>query len=100
MAAAGLPDKWGQCPTCDGSGEVEKYPGQRAEQEAWEPTDPPEGDGWQYWETVSDGSPISPVFASAEDLSVWLQTDYHWGASGPLSKSQAMRWWQRAGRRR
>lgn len=88
--AAGVGDDWGVCPTCQGHGEVEKYPGQRAEAEAWEPTPPPEGEGWQYWETVSEGSPISPVFATARELSHWLQTDYAWGADhGPLTKEQA-----------
>lgn len=60
------------CQTCDGHATVEKYPGQRAEAEAWEPTDPPEGEGWQLWETVSEGSPISPVFATADELAVWM----------------------------
>lgn len=89
IAAAGLPERWGICPTCDGHASLEKYPGQRAEAAAWRPTDPPEGEGWQYWETVSEGSPISPVFATAEELSHWMQTDYRWGASGPLTKEQA-----------
>jgi hypothetical protein len=89
IKAAGLPEEWGTCPTCDGHGSIERYPGQRAEAEAWEATEPPTGEGWQYWETVSEGSPISPVFATADELSVWLQTDYHWGASGPLTKEQA-----------
>jgi hypothetical protein len=31
----------------------------------------PEGDGWQLWQTVSDG-PLSPVFASAEELIEWM----------------------------
>ena len=77
------------CSYCGGHGSTERYPGQRADAEAWERTDPPKGKGWQYWETVSEGSPISPVFATAEELSHWLQTDYHWGSSGPLSKEQA-----------
>lgn len=77
------------CPTCEGHGSVERYPGQRAEAEAWERTEPPEGEGWQYWETVSEGSPISPVFATREGLVEWLTTDYHWGASGPLTREQA-----------
>lgn len=34
--------------------------------------DPPEGQGWQMWETVSDGSPISPVFETPEKLARWL----------------------------
>lgn len=60
------------CPTCKGHGSVEAYPGQRAEAEAWEPTDPPTGDGWQLWETVSEGSPVSPVFATADGLAGWM----------------------------
>jgi hypothetical protein len=32
---------------------------------------PPEGDGWQLWQTVSDG-PISPVFADPDDLIEWM----------------------------
>jgi hypothetical protein len=60
------------CPSCDGHGSHEAYAGQRAEAEAWEPTEPPAGDGWQLWETVSEGSPISPVFASAGDLAAWM----------------------------
>lgn len=34
----------------------------------WEPTEPPEGEGWQVWETVSEGSPVTPVFATADEL--------------------------------
>ncbi|MGW4715542.1 hypothetical protein [Nocardia sp. NPDC004260] len=68
LRLAGMPEKWGWCPTCNGHGSVEKYPGQRAEAEAWEPTEPPTGEGWQLWETVSEGSPITPVFATREGL--------------------------------
>lgn len=56
------------CQTCQGHGSTEAYPGQRAEAEAWEPTEPPTGEGWQLWETVSEGSPITPVFPSADAL--------------------------------
>ena len=69
------------CPTCKGHASLEKYEGQRAEAEAWEPTDPPKGDGWQLWETVSEGSPISPAFATAEELARWMSSPaYTWGA--------------------
>lgn len=60
------------CPTYNGHSTIERYEGQRAEAEAWEPTDPPEGDGWQLWETVTEGSPISPVFATADELAAWM----------------------------
>lgn len=79
------------CPTCDGRTTVEAYRGQRAEAEAWQPTEPPEGEGWQLWETVSEGSPISPVFATAEELAQWLTTRAAcWGAMrSPMTIEQA-----------
>lgn len=67
--AAGLPDGWGQCEACDGEG---LDPAAREAYEAWTPTAPPAGDGWQMWETTSEGSPISPVFATPKDLARWL----------------------------
>jgi hypothetical protein len=60
------------CESCGGHGCVEVYPGQRADAEAWESADPPVGDGFQLWETVSEGSPISPVFATADGLVAWM----------------------------
>jgi len=56
------------CSTCHGEGSLERYPGQRAEAEAWEPKALPEGEGWQLWETVSEGSPLTEVCPSAEHL--------------------------------
>jgi hypothetical protein len=79
------------CSTCQGHGSAEVYEGQRAEAEAWEPTEPPTGEGWQLWETVSEGSPISPVFPDAEGLAQWLTTkDACWGAmKEPMTVSAA-----------
>lgn len=65
----GMPDT---CQMCLGHGSTEAYPGQRAEAEAWKRTEPPVGEGWQLWETTSEGSPISPVCATAEDLATWM----------------------------
>lgn len=60
------------CPTCNGDGQ--QWPSRAARElyENWRETEPPPGDGWQLWETVSEGSPISPVFADAEGLVNWL----------------------------
>lgn len=38
---------------------------------------PPEGEGWQVWETVSGGSPISPVFATPKELVAWIVSEGH-----------------------
>lgn len=73
VAAAGLdPKVWGVCPGCAGRGSTESYPGQAVAAEAWTPTEPPAGEGWQMWETVSEGSPISPVLETPEQLAAWL----------------------------
>jgi hypothetical protein len=79
------------CEACHGHGSHEVYPGQRADADAWEREEPPSGDGWQLWETVSEGSPISPVFPDAEGLAQWLTTPAScWGATKrPMTISQA-----------
>jgi hypothetical protein len=71
-----------ECHVCNGEGSFEAYEGQRAEKEAWERTKPPEGEGWQLWQTVSEGGPISPVFETPEELARWMASPaYTWGAS-------------------
>lgn len=83
---AGLPEKWGWCPSCKGHGSVEAYEGQRAEAEAWEATEPPTGEGWQLWETVSEGSPVTPVFATREGLVEHLSSPAY---RRPLTRDEA-----------
>lgn len=65
LKAAGLSEDWGTCPTCKGHA---IHPGDIAASEAWEPTEPPTGDGYQLWETTSEGSPQTPVFATLDEL--------------------------------
>lgn len=79
------------CPTCQGRGDIEAYPGQLAEAEAWEPDIVPEGEGWQLWETVSEGgSPVSPVFATDEELARWMAHEAE-GFSRAASFEDALR---------
>lgn len=33
--------------------------------------EPPTGDGYQLWETTTEGSPDSPVFATLDELCAW-----------------------------
>lgn len=37
-----------------------------------EALEPPKGEGYQCWETTSEGSPISPVFKTLDTLCLWL----------------------------
>ena len=68
VAAAGLSRRWGICKTCKGTN---VDPAVKKASDRWRPTEPPRGVGWQLWETTSEGSPVSPVFAGADDLASW-----------------------------
>lgn len=66
---------YGLCRVCDGHGYVWHSDKVKALAEAWcdeEQYDPPEGEGWQVWETVSEGSPVSPVFPTADACVEWV----------------------------
>lgn len=68
-----------ECPTCKGEGTIWDSPEDKKAAEEWTLTDPPVGDGYQIWETVSEGSPISPVFLTPEELARYMSTT-KWGA--------------------
>jgi len=63
---------WGHtssfCDVCEGEGSV--IP--KIEPPEWKPGREEAGIGWQMWQTTSEGSPISPVFATPEELARWL----------------------------
>ncbi len=84
------------CATCEGHASIEAYPGQRAEAEAWEPTEPPAGEGWQLWETTSEGSPASPVFPTAELLAQWMSCNPS-GFAGAVPSLESARAFVEAG---
>lgn len=89
IKAAGLNEKWGTCPECDGEGSVWDSPENKAKAEAWEQEEPPEGPGYQLWETVSEGSPVSPVFEEPDALAEWLATSADYSARmGVIPKEQ------------
>jgi len=71
------------CPDCKGTGEYWPDPADKKKAARWKTYEPPKGPGWQLWETVSEGSPMSPVFATPEDLAAWISEH---GAMGPYSK--------------
>lgn len=62
-------DEWCRC--CAGNGE--HWPSMRVKMlyDTWESSDPPEGPGFQLWETTTEGSPISPVFITLWELCQW-----------------------------
>lgn len=56
------------CSVCNGEGVTWASEEHKQKHDAWEPTEPPKGDGYQLWQTTSEGSPISPVFDTLEAL--------------------------------
>lgn len=62
-----------ECSRCGGHGDL-ATPELRAWEESVPATPMPTGEGWQLWETVGD-SPMSPVFATADELADWMTTN-------------------------
>jgi len=60
------------CADCGGDGSKWSSPEAKKIAEDWQEEEPPVGDGYQIWETVSEGSPVSPVFAAPEELADWM----------------------------
>ena len=63
---------YGYCKKCRGEGFVYVDKNSKGLAEKWKPIEPPKGIGYQMWETVSEGSPISPVMETPEELAQWL----------------------------
>jgi len=64
---------YGLCKWCNGEGSYWADDSFNKLCEDWMPTEPPKGDGYQMWETTSEGSPKSPVFKTLEELCMWLE---------------------------
>lgn len=63
------------CEACDGQGHTWPTAEAKAASDAWQRIEPPKGDGFQLWETVSEGSPVSPVFERVDELARWLESN-------------------------
>jgi hypothetical protein len=61
------------CYACNGDGYT--WPSSEIESlyESWKAEDPPVGEGYQLWETTSEGSPQSPVFETLDALCAWCE---------------------------
>lgn len=63
---------YGECEKCDSFGKFVTKPEIKKLATEWHPEELPVGEGWQVWETVTEGSPVTPVFATAEELIDYL----------------------------
>lgn len=59
------------CATCGGTADISP-PEVTARIEGWKSEEPPAGEGYQLWETVSEGSPISAVYRTPEQFIGYL----------------------------
>lgn len=75
------------CSQCKGEGTLWRSEQAKADYDAWEREEPPQGEGYQVWETVSEGSPISPVFDTPEGLAAWM-TRNPWGSDDGTTYEQ------------
>lgn len=80
------------CEVCKGNGRI--WQPVEAEQwaEDWERVEPPAGEAYQIWETVSEGSPISPAFLDPRILAEWMANSDPWGAAEPMSADRWLQW--------
>ena len=62
---------FGKCPKCKGKGETKLPRKMKKRYKNWHAYEPRTGPGYQLWETCTEGSPVSPVFESAEELADW-----------------------------
>lgn len=60
--------EWSHCAVCKGEN---LDPAVRKEYKAWKDYGPPKGEGFQLWETTSEGSPVSPVYKTLDELCAW-----------------------------
>ncbi len=59
------------CKACGGDGDLWPSAAVKEAQDNWTDEEPPTGDGFQLWTTTNEGAPISPVFATIEELCAW-----------------------------
>ena len=61
------------CAPCKGKGTIYHDLEKKKAYDRWKRSEPPKGPGFQLWQTISEGSPVSPVFESALELATWLE---------------------------
>ena len=63
---------FGKCDHCQGIGVIYKSEEHERLHTSWKKTPPPEGEAYQIWETITEGSPISPPFLDPWQLARWM----------------------------
>lgn len=66
---------YGKCEMCDGQGCIWQSVEIKTLSENWQRFDPPTGDGFQLWNTTTEGHPMTPVFATLDGLCEYLEAE-------------------------
>lgn len=61
------------CPHCNGEGTVYINDEIKRMHDEFDGVEPPAGEGYQMWETTTEGSPVSPVFKTPEELAEYCE---------------------------
>ena len=82
---------YGLCKHCDGDGALWNDENHKKLHEEWERSEPPIGEGYQMWETCSEGSPVTPVFESLDKLCDYIvENKVSWFGRTTASKEDWM----------
>lgn len=76
------------CKYCNGEGYYYENDKIKELADNWEQYEPPIGNGYQLWEGVSEGSPITPVFETKEELAEYCSKHIHYFAYDFASKEE------------
>ena len=80
---------YGTCEHCGGEGAIWHTERFRKLAEKWKGYDPPAGEGFQLWTTTTEGGPVSPVFATLDELCAWCE---HGATTFGSQKASAAEW--------
>jgi len=81
-----------ECSKCHGKGDRWQPADAKQKADEWERIEPPAGEGWQVWQTVSEGAPISPVFATPEELAEYMANAKPWGGASKMPAAKWLQW--------
>lgn len=80
------------CPHCHGEAVLFLNEEIKRLHEEFEWVEPPTGEGYQIWEDTSEGSPITPVFKTAEELAEYCEREgVSWFGSYTAKKENWLR---------
>lgn len=76
------------CKYCKGEGSFWQSSEIKKAAEKWKNIEPPKGEGYQLWETTTEGSPTSPVFKTLDELCEWAEDNATTFGSSKTTKEE------------